>query len=719
MIRIDILGQSSVLVAVTSFALAFSVLARNVRNKLFISFAILCALICLWEVFFFLDKIWPESGVYYWLHLLINIWLAPTGLLFIRIMMRVRDRFSQLLLNICFIFAFLLSGALMLGLNQVPLIKQWIFFAPAPIVIQILRLLWTDKKVLQAIEVGRSNLQFSWKTVALEKRTLIYLGCIVVLSTSVLDHVPMLGDVIPVIGNLLLAVYLFFLSQAITQQRLLNFGELFSRFLVLLAVSLILTAVYALMVAWIEDSPGLFFLNSFIASFFVLMLLDPLRTTMRFLTIRLLTQKHRSLQEILRESQRKLTGVMGLESLFETIFIVMEQTLGPDSGALFILKNDGTKYQHVKTYHAPWLNEQEEPSESAILKEVLVDHKLLRYCRELHKKGDLPILLDQNLENEVERSASRTQKAMLTGLIQAMKALGGNLLIPLFDTDQSTDQILGFVVLAIPAPPEPWGNNWGLLQIIYPYFEQAAQTLRNTEVYVRQREIERLAALGEMAAGLAHEIRNPLGAIKGAAQFLDPSAARPESKFLGIILEEVDRLNRVVTQFLDYSKPFSATYERVDLNELVRKTIDFLRPTIPQNVSLTVDIGPGALVVRAAPGQIQQVLLNLVQNSIKALEKSSDAKVQVTVSVSGRRNAKNALIVVEDNGPGISRQNMEKIFIPFFTTSPSGTGLGLSICQKIIEAHQGRIEVQSEEKRFTRFQVILPSLPENDMAVPR
>ena len=114
---------------------------------------------------------------------------------------------------------------------------------------------------------------------------------------------------------------------------------------------------------------------------------------------------------------------------------------------------------------------------------------------------------------------------------------------------------MGFVGFWVPGPPEPWGNNWAILSVVYPYYEQVAATLRSMEIFVRQREKERLAALGEMAAGLAHEIRNPLGAIKGAAQFLDPSTDRPESKFLKVIIEEVDRLNRVVTQFLDYSKP--------------------------------------------------------------------------------------------------------------------------------------------------------------------
>ena len=159
--------------------------------------------------------------------------------------------------------------------------------------------------------------------------------------------------------------------------------------------------------------------------------------------------------------------------------------------------------------------------------------------------------------------------------------------------------------MSVPSPPEPWGNNWGFLPIIYPYYEQAAHTLRNLEIYVRQREKERLAALGEMAAGLAHEIRNPLGAIKGAAQFLDPSSDRPDEQFLKIIVEEVDRLNHVVTQFLDYSKPPTTDFKPIDVVPSSRRgRWRTLRPsTCPAGVSSSFAARDGRRAgCRAPPG---------------------------------------------------------------------------------------------------------------------
>jgi signal transduction histidine kinase len=242
--------------------------------------------------------------------------------------------------------------------------------------------------------------------------------------------------------------------------------------------------------------------------------------------------------------------------------------------------------------------------------------------------------------------------------------------------------------------------------------------MRSLEIFVRQREKERLAALGEMAAGLAHEIRNPLGAIKGAAQFLNPSPddSRPDSRFLRIIIEETDRLNRVVTQFLDYSKPAAAELRPVSLCPLVEKTVEKMRPAIPESITLRFEIEPSpassALGIMAQPEQIQQVLINLIQNSVRAIENRgpSDRErlIRVRVESAGTSELREAIVSVEDTGHGIKKENLDKLFIPFFTTTPSGTGLGLSISQKIVEAHRGRIEVSSEEGRFTRFSVVLP-----------
>lgn len=688
----DILGQTSLLVAVTSFALGLSVLARNVRNKLFLAFAVLTSLVAGWALFFFLEKIWGGGGFYQW-HLFLNLWITPAALHFIRMMIRIQDRMSRRLQDLAMLLALVLSITLLFPFGSLGAwARQLTYFLPVFIVLQILELMWIDRRLRRGLKRIPKL-----PTVGLGRRNLIYLGGLLVLCTCVMDHVPGIGTIIPSIGNLALTIYLFFISQAISQQRLLNFGALVSRFLVLLAVALTLTGIYWILFAWIQNNPALFFLNSFIVSFLLLMLLEPIRSMVTYLTQRLLTQKHLRLQQTLREAQRKLAGILDPPSLFHTILITTEQTLQPQWAALYAQGIDGTRFRRVLT-----VGESSGPE--PVLRQILVNHPLLQQCEKQHTRGELPILLDQILENEIDRSASRTQRESLSALIQGLKALGSNLLIPLFDSGK----ILGFVTLHAPTPPEPWGNNWGLLPVVYPYFEQAAQSMRNMGVYARQREKERLAALGEMAAGLAHEIRNPLGAIKGAAQYLDPSSERPESKFLRVIVEETDRLNRVVTQFLDYSKPPTVDLKTVDLGLLVEKTLDLMRPSLDPFLELRFE-SPKVLVnVLASAEQIRQVLINLLQNSVKALEGRGERWIRVAIESDTRLPEGEVSLIVEDSGAGIKKENLDKLFIPFFTTSPSGTGLGLSISQKIIEAHRGRIEVATEEGRFTRFTVILP-----------
>jgi signal transduction histidine kinase len=677
-----------------------SVLTRNVRNKLFLAFAVLTTVLSFWSLSFFLEKIWT-GGTFYWWHLLLHSWIGPAALVFIRLMVRLQDRASRRLLDLSVALSLSLTSALVLHLDAIDWVRTLLYFSPALVGLQILRLMWVDRARphLPAVGFGRRN----W----------IFFGGLLALCTSSMDHVAWLGLGVPAFGNLALTVYIFFVSQAITQQRLLNFGALVSRFLVLLGVALILTGMYSVFVAWISDSPELFFLNSFIASFFILTLLDPLRTMVGYLTERMLSQKHLRLQNSLREAQRRLAGVVDATSLFQAILQFTEQTLSPQWAGLFVLRSDGTRFRRVRTVSQVGRLEPELAPATGALREILANHPLFEYSERLQKKGELPIVLDQIIANEIDRSASRPQREHLAGLIEGLNALGANLVIPLFHSGS----ILGFLALSIPEPPEPWGSNWGLLRVIYPFFEQAGQALQSMEVFVRSREKERLAALGEMAAGLAHEIRNPLGAIKGAAQFLDPDADRPDSRFLRVIVEEVDRLNRVVTQFLDYSKPSTSDLKPVELIPLTERTIDNLRPSIREGVELSFSRPAEPVSVMGSPEQLQQVLINLLQNAAKALDgRTEGGRVRVTLELEGSAAQPEVALTVEDNGRGIKREHMDKLFIPFFTTSPSGTGLGLPISQKIIEAHRGRIEFASEEGRFTRFSVVLPVLPKGGAA---
>jgi signal transduction histidine kinase len=232
------------------------------------------------------------------------------------------------------------------------------------------------------------------------------------------------------------------------------------------------------------------------------------------------------------------------------------------------------------------------------------------------------------------------------------------------------------------------------------------------------KEKDRLAALGEMAAGLAHEIRNPLGSIKASAQYLTETPEHPEyrDEFLGIIVDEVDRLNRVVGSFLDYARPGHTNPEPIYLNSAVELTLQFLRPECDSaDVALHVTMDPDLPKVRIDIEHLRQVLINLVQNAVQAMASGGEIYVETRAQDGFRPGGEVrrwVQISVRDTGPGIAPGLLPNLFVPFVTTKQQGTGLGLAISQRIVSEAGGRIDVRSREGYGTTFVVLLPGAPE-------
>jgi signal transduction histidine kinase len=252
---------------------------------------------------------------------------------------------------------------------------------------------------------------------------------------------------------------------------------------------------------------------------------------------------------------------------------------------------------------------------------------------------------------------------------------------------------------------------------------QIGLVVENSRVYAQMKERDRLAVLGRMAAGLAHEIRNPLGAIKGAAQLLaDPApdaAVDPASReFLGIILEEVDRLDRVVGSVLDLARPHEGgAVVPTDVNAVVRRTLQILSAEPgSEELKLEVVLDPSLPRVVIDPEQLRQVLMNLLRNASQAMK--GRGKVTVSTRVRFGRGTRSGgpvsdepfvELTVADNGPGLSQKVLENLFMPFFTTKEKGTGLGLAISQRIVQGAGGRIDVRSYEGKGSTFSVVLPA----------
>ncbi len=234
-----------------------------------------------------------------------------------------------------------------------------------------------------------------------------------------------------------------------------------------------------------------------------------------------------------------------------------------------------------------------------------------------------------------------------------------------------------------------------------------------TQIEEMTRRAERFQALLEMSASMAHEIRNPLASIRGAAQELQTSSISKQDdlQLLQVVIRESDRLDEIISEFLDYASDRPIEVGLCDVVDVLHDTVLLLEARGNRNVEFRKEI-PGSMVCRGAPDKLKQVFLNLGLNALDAC--SQNVKIgHVTfrcVSAPGPEPDRRAGVLVEviDDGCGISRANMARLFEPFFTTKPKGVGMGLAIARKIVQAHNGEISMDSQEGKGSTVRVWLP-----------
>jgi two-component system sensor histidine kinase HydH len=243
----------------------------------------------------------------------------------------------------------------------------------------------------------------------------------------------------------------------------------------------------------------------------------------------------------------------------------------------------------------------------------------------------------------------------------------------------------------------------------YMFVLKDLSELRLLELKIRQRE--KLAAIGDLAAGIAHEVRNPLSSIKGYVTYsgsLFPKDSE-NRRTAEITAEEVDRVNRVISELLEFARPSDLKLKTTDIVKLIEHATGIVAQEAAfAGVTMVKQFGHNPPPVMIDPDRITQVILNLLINAVQAMEKGG----QLTVET--RRENESIVIDISDTGPGISPKDQSNVFNPYFTTKKKGTGLGLAIVHKIVEDHGGSIRIHSEEGHGTRVSMSLPLHPHQE-----
>jgi two-component system, NtrC family, sensor histidine kinase HydH len=538
-------------------------------------------------------------------------------------------------------------------------------------------------------------------------RFLVVVGALATTFTLA-DFLSYLGVYLPPIGAVLAIVFLFVLAESLTRPRLVDHYEMAGRLLVSTALAFCLAGIFYVFVTYIGRFNTMY-LNAVLAAIVFLVLFEPLQVEVEKRIHQFFFRERYDLETAVAELRRRLSHVFEIDEMCETILSGLERSHRVTSSAIYLRDQDGTGFDLTGGIGEPAPKRVE-----ALAARPLLDR--------------LETAASVSLEEEARDDGGNTP--LMTAAAATLGPLKSSIVLGVRADD---GEIVGIVCLADDRVRDAFTPEE--VTLLEQIASQASVVIANSRVYTRMKERDRLAALGAMAAGLAHEVKNPLGAIKGAAQLLeelDGGAATDEGsrEFIGIILEEVNRLDRVVGSFLDYARPHAGNPVPLDINAAVRRTVQILSSQHTDGIELKLELAETLPRAKIDPEQFRQVLINLVQNAIQAM----DGRGTVTVGTARRRvprpawsssgppsehritggrgeEAEFVEVSVRDTGPGIPQKVLRNLFVPFFTTKEQGTGLGLAISQSIVQNVGGTIDVKTHSAG-TRFTIVLPAADE-------
>ncbi len=493
--------------------------------------------------------------------------------------------------------------------------------------------------------------------------------------------------------------YFYLAYLELVRLRVADLRQLLGNAVALSLLALGLAGAFALVFLWVGPEPELFVFNGFVAAFLLLIVLDPVRRRIQGWVDRRFVQGRIELERVFARLLERLPQIVTLDDCLRATLEAVEHAERLRASSLFVREDPYVGFQQVGSFG---LSPQGRVN-------------LIRnaaFVRALERGRAL--LLEDLTKERVRARLTAGEREETQALARVMRELDAQLVLPL----RSDAHLLGFWTLSDARTREPFSSSE--VAFLQQVADRLALAIENSRTFERVRARDRLVALGEMAAGLAHEIRNPLAAIRGAIGVLE---AGDDPAMREVMVEEIARLDRVVATFLDYAKPHAPVERLDDPGGFVRDCVSSLeRGRGARGVDVSVEVEPGLPSVSASPAGLERVLANVLSNAHDALQGKGSIRVSVRRALRHGDGDEDVEIAIADDGPGMDAATLERALVPFFSTKSGGTGLGLALCERLLRTQGGSIELDSRPDEGTTVRIHLPSrlepaLPEPE-AVP-